>query len=156
MSAYQTASRAYAESSVLTASPERLVVMLYDGAGRFLARAAAATRAGDAGAAGTALGRAGAILDELLATLDPAGGEIAERLRGIYLFCGRELVAAQLRRDPARIERVAKLLAELRESWEAIAAAPPSPPSGVGGEVAAPASPRSASQSQKNKREDVQ
>lgn len=125
MSSYQTASRAYAESSVLTAPPERLVVMLYDGAGRFLARAAAATRAGDAGAAGTALGRAGAILDELLATLDPSAGEIAERLRDIYLFCRRELMAAQLERDAAKIERVAALLAELRESWATIATVAP-------------------------------
>ena len=56
MSAYATASRAYTESSVLTAPPERLVVMLYDGAGRFLARAAAAIRGGDAGLAGEQIG----------------------------------------------------------------------------------------------------
>jgi flagellar protein FliS len=127
MSAYRDPSRAYAENSVLTAPPERLVVMLYDGAGRFLARAAAATREGDVGAAGTALGRAGAILDELLATLDLDTGEIAERLRDIYLFCNRELLRAQVEKDPARIDRVATLLAELRESWAAIAAAPSAP-----------------------------
>jgi len=125
MSAYRDPSRAYAENSVLTAPPERLVVMLYDGAGRFLARAAAAMREGDAAAAGTALGRAGAILDELLASLDLGAGEVAERLRDIYLFCNRELYAAQLARDPARVERVAALLAQLREAWQAIATAPP-------------------------------
>jgi flagellar protein FliS len=131
MSTYRDPSRAYAES-VLTAPPERLVVMLYDGAAKFLARAAAATRAEDVGAAGKALSRAGAILDELLATLDfEAGGEVATGLRDIYLFCNRELLTAQLERDPRRIERVAKLLAELRESWQAIAAATPQL-SGVG------------------------
>jgi flagellar secretion chaperone FliS len=123
---YRSASQAYAQDSILTAAPEKLVVMLYDGLARFLARGAAAIRAEDLGAAGKALNRAGAILDELLATLDPtAGGEIAERLAEIYLFCKRELLAAQLKRDPARIGRVAKLLAELRESWAAIAEAPP-------------------------------
>lgn len=122
---YRSASQAYAQDSVLTAAPEKLVVMLYDGLARFLARGAAAIRAEDMAATGTALNRAGAILDELLATLDPAAGEIAERLAEIYLFCKRELLAAQLKRDPARIERVAKLLAELRGSWAAIAEAPP-------------------------------
>jgi flagellar secretion chaperone FliS len=122
---YRSASQAYAQDSVLTAAPEKLVVMLYDGLARFLARGAAALRAEDISAAGQALNRAGAILDELLATLDPAAGEIAGRLSEIYLFCKRELLAAQLKRDPARIERVAKLLAELRESWAAIAEAPP-------------------------------
>jgi flagellar protein FliS len=123
---YRSASQAYAQDSVLTAAPEKLVVMLYDGLARFLARGAAAIRAEDLAAAGTALNRAGAILDELLATLDPsAGAQLAERLSEIYLFCKRELLAAQLKRDPNRIERVAKLLAELRESWAAIAEAPP-------------------------------
>jgi flagellar protein FliS len=125
MNPYRSASQAYAQDSVLTAAPEKLVVMLYDGLARFLARGAAALRAEDLAAAGTALNRAGAILDELLATLDPAAGEIADRLAGIYLFCKRELLAAQLKRDPARIERVAKLLAELREAWATIAEAPP-------------------------------
>ena len=126
MNAYRSASQAYAQDSVLTAAPEKLVVMLYDGLARFLARGAAAIRAEDIAAAGTALNRAGAILDELLATLDAAaGGEIAERLAEIYLFCKRELLAAQLKRDPARIERAAKLLAELRGAWATIAEAPP-------------------------------
>jgi flagellar secretion chaperone FliS len=125
MNPYRNASQAYAQDSVLTAAPEKLVVMLYDGLARFLARAATALRADEAGAAGTALQRAGAILDELLVTLDPAAGEIAERLSDIYLFCKREVLAAQLKRDPKRVERVAQLLGELREAWAEIAAAPP-------------------------------
>ncbi len=125
MNPYANASKAYAQDSVLTAAPEKLVVMLYDGLARFLARGAAAIRAEEVGAAGTALQRAGAILDELLATLDPSAGDIAGHLAEIYMFCKRELLAAQLKRDPKRIERVAKLLAELREAWAAIAAAPP-------------------------------
>ena len=117
MTGYPTASRAYLESSVLTASPGQLVVMLYDGAGRFLARAGAAVRAADAGAAAEPLRRTHAILDELLITLDPEAGEVAERLESIYLFCKRTLIEAQLALDPEPIERVAGLLAELRGAW---------------------------------------
>src|SRR5205823_12046083 len=47
MNAYASVPAAYKESSVLTAPPERLVVMLYDGANRFLTQAAAAMREGD-------------------------------------------------------------------------------------------------------------
>lgn len=121
MSSHTTASRAYTESSILTAPPERLVVLLYDGAGRFLARAAAAIRDGDAGAAGEPLRRADAILEELLATLDLEAGEVAERLQSIYLFSRRTLAEAQLRRDAEAIDRVAALLAELRGAWAQLA-----------------------------------
>lgn len=130
MNGYTAASKAYAENSVLSAPPGRLVVMLYDGAGRFLGRAAAAAREGDAAATGAALQRTHAILDELLATLDLEQGPVAEHLQSIYLFCNRTLLEAQLALDPAPIEQVAALLAELREAWAQIAdgaAAAPAP-----------------------------
>jgi flagellar protein FliS len=131
MNGYPNATRAYTESSVLTAPPERLVVMLYDGAGRFLARAAAVLRDGDAGAAGEPLGRAQAILDELLVTLDHEAGPVAERLESIYLFCKRTLIEAQLERDPDAVDRVAKLLGVLREAWAEIAEKPQEAPAAV-------------------------
>jgi flagellar secretion chaperone FliS len=112
-----TAMRAYRESSVMTAPPERLVVMLYDGALRFLARATAEMREGRHVAAGQPLSRAEAILDELLATLDMDQGEVAERLQAIYVFCRRLLIEARLERDAERIEKVSHLLGELRDAW---------------------------------------
>ena len=116
-----SAQAAYTQNSVLTASPEQLVVMLYDGALKFLARAAAAMRLGEASGAGVAFGRAHAILDELLATLDLDQGEIAERLQSIYVFCGRTLCEAHLESDPAKVDQVMKLLRELRDAWSQIA-----------------------------------
>ena len=116
-----SAHAAYKQNSVLTASPEQLVVMLYDGALKFLARAAAAMRSGQASGAGVALGRTHAILDELLATLDLDQGEIAERLQSIYVFCGRTLCEAHLESDVAKVEQVSKLLRELREASAQIA-----------------------------------
>jgi flagellar protein FliS len=122
MNEYAAAKQAYTASSVMTASPERLVVMLYDGAIRFLRQAATAMRASDLQQARNRLGRAEAIIDELNMALDMSQGELPEQLRAIYLFCKRYLIEATLRRDPDRIERVVSLLAELRESWDAIAA----------------------------------
>ncbi len=122
MSTYGSPYQAYKDSSVLSASPEQLVVMLYDGALRFLTRAAMAMRAGQAPAAGIPLRRAQAIIDELLATLDLSAGELAERLQSIYVFCTRLLVEAQLEADPEKLDKVCELLRELREAWAEIAA----------------------------------
>lgn len=119
MNAQTSATQAYKESSVLTAPPERLVVMLYDGTLRFLARAAAALREGrPPGAVGEPLKRADAILDELLSTLDhERGGEIAAALQPIYVFCRRRLVEAQIEADADKVDEVAGLVRELRDSW---------------------------------------
>lgn len=113
---------AYKQSSILTASPAKLVVMLYDGAGRFLAQAAAAMREGQSVAAHQRLRRAEDIIEELRATLDhERGGEIASRLQGIYVFCLAELGRARLAQDAARVDGVAQQLGELREAWAQIA-----------------------------------
>lgn len=120
------ANRAYTESSVLTAPRERLVVMLYDGAIRFLHQSAVAMRAGNQRVFLDRVQRAEAIIKELNVTLDmQRGGEVAERLRSIYQFCNLHLTAATMEGDPAKIEDVIRLLSELRDSWQQIAASPP-------------------------------
>ena len=122
---YATAQQAsaYRDSSVLTAPPERLVVMLYDGAHRFLFQAAHAMRSGDIALTNNRMQRAEAIINELRQTLDfENGGEIAPRLDAIYTFCQRHLLDARLKRDPERVEQVMKLLSELREAWDQVAA----------------------------------
>jgi len=113
--------QAYREASVMTASPEQLVVMLYDGAGRFLRQAEGAMNGGGSWLqASQKLSRAEAIIDELLATLDMDAGEIAERLQAIYVFCKTRLIEARLDRDPGRVDQVARLLGELRDAWATI------------------------------------
>jgi len=112
---------AYTEASVLTASPGRLVVMLYDGAIRFLAQGAVAMRAGDRERMRDRLRRAEAIVDELNLILDMRYGEIPAQLRALYLFSKRELQEASVNIEPERVEHVVQLLTDLRESWEQIA-----------------------------------
>ncbi len=123
MNQYANANQAYTSASVMTAPPARLVVMLYDGAIRFLGQAATAMRAGDANATRDRLRRAEAIIEELNVSLDMSQGEISTRLRSIYLFCKRHLIEAHLRGDVAAVEEVIRLLGELRESWFELAAA---------------------------------
>ena len=100
------AQNTYRNNSVLSAAPEQLVLMLYDGTMRFLGQALVAMNE--------------AIIDELRGTLDYEAGELAERLDAIYLFCRQLLVEAQLEQDPAKIESVSSLIGELREAWAAI------------------------------------
>jgi flagellar protein FliS len=108
---------------VLTAPPERLVVMLYDGAHRFLFQSAHAMRSGDLSLMNNRMQRAEAIITELRQTLDhEKGGEIAQRLEAIYAFCQRHLLEARLKRDPDKIEQVMKLLGDLRDAWDQVAA----------------------------------
>ena len=127
MAAY-AAPQNYQQNAVLTATPGKLVVMLYDGAGRFLRQAAAAMRDGQLGRSYTALQRAQAIINELLVTLDlERGGEIASSLQGLYLFCNRHLIEARTERSPEKIDEIVALVDELRDAWAQIEA------SGAGG-----------------------
>jgi flagellar secretion chaperone FliS len=112
---------AYRQSAVMTASPEQLVVMLYDGARRFLGQATAAMRAGDVETAHVRLRRAEAIISHLRDTLDLDQGDVADRLQAIYLFCNRHLNDARVQRDPQKIEQVNSLLGELRSAWSTVA-----------------------------------
>jgi flagellar protein FliS len=120
----QARAEAYKQSSVLTASPAQLVVMLYDGARRFLHQAAAALRDGRQGTADERLRRAEDIISELLATLDhERGGEISSRLQGLYTFMLAELNRARLERSADRVDWTREQLTELREAWAQVAGA---------------------------------
>lgn len=113
--------RAYQQSAVLTAPPERLVSMLYEGTCRFLLQASRALADGDVPTANNRLQRAEAIIDELLATLDPTAGEVSANLRDLYLFCRRHLTEARIERAPRKIDEVAALMTDLRDAWAQLA-----------------------------------
>jgi flagellar protein FliS len=115
---------AYRASAVLTASPGQLVVMLYDGARRFLNQAAVAMGDGDIAGAHNKLTRAEEIVRHLRNTLDMDQGEIAARLQSIYTFSLSHLRQARLDQDPSKILEIDDILGKLRESWAAIADQP--------------------------------
>ncbi len=117
---YSSARRAYAESTILTASPERLVVMLYDGAIRSLRQSADAMRKGERERARNRMRSGEAIIDELNGALDMNQGQIPSQLRSIYLFCKRQLIQANVETDAPTIDVVVRLLSELREAWAEI------------------------------------
>jgi flagellar protein FliS len=112
---------AYQRTAVLTATQAQLIVMLYDGANRFLAQASLAMNERQVEVAHNRLRRAEMIISHLQASLDfEQGGEIAPRLASIYVFCQRHLNQARLHADPDRIEQVRRLLGTLRDAWAQI------------------------------------
>jgi flagellar protein FliS len=112
---------AYKESAVLSAPPELLVVMLYDGARKFLFQAGVAMRDGQIELTNRKLRRAEDIIQHLRDTLDLDQGEIPANLESIYVFCLRQLRQARFDKNPADIEQVSSLLGQLREAFAAIA-----------------------------------
>ena len=112
---------AYQQTAISTQSKGRLIVMLYDGAIKFMNLAIQELEAGNCGAKGQYINRAQDIINELNAVLDmDAGGEIAQNLRKLYLFMTRRLSEANSKRDPQMIREVIGLMEELNQSWKAI------------------------------------
>ena len=108
------------ETGVASASPQRLVIMLYDGALKSIYAAKAAILRGDTASKGAAVSKAISIIDEgLRAALDPdAGGEIAGNLAALYDYIASRLLHANLKNDQDALDECARLLAELRGAWE--------------------------------------
>lgn len=111
----------YHTTAVTTQSKGRLIVLLYDGAIKFMKLAIKELEAQNYEAKGWYIGRAQSIIDELNAVLDTnGGGEIAANLRKLYCFMNRRLAEANTRRDPQMIRDVITLMEELNQSWKAI------------------------------------
>jgi flagellar protein FliS len=113
-----TAARArYASDSTDTASPARLLTMLYDRLVSDLAAAEAAMRRDDIAITGERIGRAQEILLELAASLDLEVWPGGEPLRRLYLWLVSELWTARLRKQPERVAECRELIEPLRDTW---------------------------------------
>lgn len=115
------ARRQYARDAILSASPARLLTMLYDRLLLDLRRAEAAQLTADWQSASNNLLHAQEIIAELSATLRPSGWDGADGLRGLYEYVRVALVGANIHRDPARTREAIALLMPLQEAWHAAA-----------------------------------
>jgi flagellar protein FliS len=115
-------SAAYKETSVATASPTRLVVMLYEGAIRLLTRAAKDIRNRDLVSKAASVNRALAIIQHLRLTLDMEKGEhIARELDRLYAYAVSKILEGSTQLDAPAIEEAIKVLSNLLPAWEEIA-----------------------------------
>lgn len=113
----------YQESQLETASQGKLLLMLYDGAIRFLTQAQQAMEEKKWQDAHQFILRAEDIITELMATLKMDAGEVAQNLYRLYEYFNWRLIQANIKRSPEMLVEVQNRLRELREAWvEAIKA----------------------------------
>ena len=113
------ASEQYAQTKIQTASGGDLVIMLYQGCIKFLRLAKKSMDEGNIHNTNEYLIRSQDIIMELLTTLDgEKGGEVATNLASLYEYMYRELIQANMKKDPERIDQVEGMLLELLEAWK--------------------------------------
>ncbi len=111
----------YLQAQVETASPTRLVILLYEGAVRFCYLGAEAMSAGNLEEQNKNILRAQKIVSELMGSLNKeSGGEVAENLMRVYLYMLDRLVDANFEDNSKAIHEVIGLLGELKASWEEV------------------------------------
>lgn len=108
----------YQQNQIATATPEQIMLMLYDGAIRFARRAMAANDNDQTVEKLQGISKCMAIIVEFSNTLNhDIGGEIAENLDALYNFMIRELNAARNDLGNDHLKTVEKLLVDLRITW---------------------------------------
>lgn len=108
----------YQSTQVTTASPERLLLMLYEGAVSFSRMAQNSMNCGDIGGKGTYIGKALAIVTELRSTLNhDMGGKIAQDLERLYAYIIGEFINANINNDSKSLENAIAILANLHDTW---------------------------------------
>ena len=112
----------YMGDTVTTASPQQLLVMLYDRLALDLDRAQAALTAGDRDAAGEQLNHAQEIVIELRSSLQVDAWEGGPRLASLYSWLLTELVQANIKADKNRVASCLLVVEPLRDAWRQAAA----------------------------------
>ena len=108
----------YKDQSIQTASPEKLLLLMYEGAIKFVKKGILAAEKKNIAERGMNIGRAYDIILELNNTLDhKIGGEIAKNLEQLYMFITDQLTKANITGDPQYLRASLKILETLYEGW---------------------------------------
>lgn len=114
------------ETGVIAASPNKLIIMLYEGAISACHSAIGYMQTEDIPNKGAMLSKAISIIESgLRLSLDKkVGGEIAESLDALYAYMSKRLMMANIHDQPELVHEVIKLLTDLKTAWETIASSP--------------------------------
>lgn len=108
----------YFANAVQTASKEQLMLMLYDGAIRFLKQARQAIEENTLDKRAYFINKATSIIAHFAATLDPSkNAELADELRDLYGYMIKRLMHSNRDNDPEPLDEVCRLLSGLRDTW---------------------------------------
>lgn len=113
----------YKETQISTANQGKLIVMLYDGAIKFLNKAIDSMDPKTYDVVNNNIIKAQDIITELIVSLNMKdGGEISQNLFNLYMFFKKHLLEANIKKDPVMLKEVVKMLKDLREAWDKISA----------------------------------
>ncbi|GAA0418539.1 flagellar protein FliS [Actinoplanes capillaceus] len=114
----------YLQDSINTASPAKLLMMLYDRLVLDLMHGEEALRGGDRESANNRIGHAQEIVLELQASLKVDAWDGAPGLANLYSYLVTELIGANVKQDADRVAGCRKLVEPLRDAWREAALAP--------------------------------
>ena len=109
----------YKQNSIMTATPEELTLMLYDGAIKFMNIGKYSIENKDLEKAHTSLVRAQDIILELSYSLD-MNQEISKGLRELYEFVLSKLVDGNIQKDTKAVEEALDIVSEMRDTWKEV------------------------------------
>ncbi len=115
------ASSQYKETQVKTANQGKLIVMLYDGAIKFLKVALDSLPNKKYDTVNNNIIKAQDIIAELMLSLNFEVGDFANKLYGLYSYMNKRLVEGNIKKTTEPIEEVIRYLVELKDAWEQIA-----------------------------------
>lgn len=109
----------YQKNEVETASPEKILILLYDGAIQFLNKAKIAMEQKNIPEIHNNIIGCENIIMEFINTVDEEnGGDFAVRIKALYEYFYNTLVQANMKKDVTKIDEVLKHLVELRATWK--------------------------------------
>jgi len=115
------ANNAYVSNEITTASPGKLLLMLYDGGIKNLKLAEMAMKEKNIEKTNTYIQKTQNIIAEFMSTLNHnEGGEVAKGLQQLYSYMFTTLIQANLQKDPGKVREVRGYMEELRETWAQI------------------------------------
>lgn len=135
-------SHAYLETQVLTATPQRLRLMLIEGAIRYADQTARFLQDGSDERALESLIRCRDFISELIAGIRPDASSLAKKVLGLYTFLFQALTEAQLSRDAQKLAHVRRVLESERDTWQQLCQQLPDAPlaeAAESAEIVAPA-----------------
>jgi flagellar protein FliS len=110
----------YKQTAIKTATPEQVLLMLYEAAIKAAKLAKIAMEKKQIADKGRHIAKVHDIVMELNNSLDHSKGpQVAEQLASLYEFCTAQLLKANLHNDPKALENVTSILTTLHEGWVA-------------------------------------
>lgn len=108
----------YQNTQVVTSSPEKILIMLYDGAINFTRIAMDKMDKKDLAGKGMYISKAQAIVAELMNTLNhDVDADLAKKLERLYLYLIDEYIAANISNGRGHLENVVRIMTMMRDTW---------------------------------------